>query len=159
MTSSAVEIVARIPPSRGVESRQGCEAMPITWRMNGRWADVTFSDPYTLTEAESVMKEIYRQRGLPYPLRFLVDVRKAAPPSTEFVTNAIMFWQLHVDKMWGAKVAIVTGTERQARMAQVSESTAQSRELPFTLRVFDEPDTGQALQWLARDDDATPHQP
>jgi hypothetical protein len=61
--------------------------------------------------------------------------------------------------MWGAKVAIVTGTERQARMAHVSESTAQSRELPFTLRVFDEPGTGRALQWLARSGDETPEQP
>jgi hypothetical protein len=127
--------------------------------MNASWFEVTFTDPYTLTEAETVMKEIYRQPGLPHPLRFLVDVRHAAAPSTEFVGNAVMFWQLHVDKMWGAKVAIVTGTEPQARMAHVSESTAQSRELPFTLRVFDEPDAGQALQWLARDEDETPEQP
>lgn len=133
--------------------------MPITWRMNASWIDVTFTDPYTLPESEAVMKEIYRQAGLTRPLRFLVDVRHAAAPSTEFVGNAIMFWQLHVDQMWGAKVAIVTGTERQARMAHVSESTAQSRELPFTLRVFDELDTGQALQWLARNEDETPEQP
>lgn len=133
--------------------------MPITWRVNGRWIDIRFTNPYTLTEAESVMKEIYRQPGVAHPLRFLVDVRDAAPPSTEFVGNAIMFWQLHVDQMWGAKVAIVTGTERQAQMGHVSESTAESRSLPFTLRVFDEPDTGQALRWLATDDNDMPPQP
>jgi hypothetical protein len=133
--------------------------MPITWRQNGPWIDVTFSDPYTLHQAEAVMKDIYRQRSLARPYRFLVDVRRAAVPNTEFVTNAIMFWQLHVDKMWGAKVAIVTGTERQARMAHVSESTVESRTLPFTLEVFQEGQMGQALQWLARDDRDTPRQP
>ena len=131
--------------------------MPITWRVNGRWVDVEFSDPYTLHEAEAVMKEIYRQPGLVRPLRFLIDVRHAAVPNTEFVTNAIMFWQLNVDQMWGAKVAILTGSDRQARMAHISESTAESRALPFTLEVFDAPARGQALQWLARDD-AVPRQ-
>ena len=133
--------------------------MPITWRVNGRWVDVVFTDPYTLHEAEAVMKEIYRQPGLARPLRFLVDVREAAVPNTEFVANAIMFWQLNVAHMWGAKVAIVTGTDRQARMAHISESTAESRELPFTVEVFDASARGQALQWLARDDRDTPRQP
>lgn len=133
--------------------------MPITWRQNGRWMDVTFSDPYTLHEAEAVMTEIYKQPGLIRPPRFLIDVRRAAVPNTEFVTNAVMFWQLNIHHMWGAKVAIVTGTERQARLAHISESTAESRELPFTVEVFDEADIGKALQWLARDDDAPPLQP
>jgi hypothetical protein len=93
------------------------------------------------------------------PLRFLVDVRHSAAPDTEFVSNAITFWQLHVDKMWGAKVAIITATEGQARMAHVSEMTAESRELPFTLRVFDQSELAEAQQWLERDAEATPVQP
>lgn len=132
--------------------------MPITWRMNASWIDVTFTDPYTLPESEAVMKEIFAQPGVTRPLRFLVDVRNSSAPNTEFVGNAITFWQLHVDKMWGAKVAIVTGTEGQARMARVSDLTARSRELPFTLRVFDESELAQAQQWLVLDEDATPKQ-
>jgi hypothetical protein len=133
--------------------------MPITWRMNASWIDVKFSDPYTLPESETVMKEIFGQPGLTCPLRFLVDVRPSAVPDTEFVGNAITFWQLHVDKMWGAKVAIVTRTEGQARMAHVSELTARSRELPFTLRVFDESELVQAQRWLELSEDVTPVQP
>ena len=128
--------------------------MPITWRMSASWIDVKFSDPYTLPESEAVMKEIFAQPGVTRPLRFLVDVRHSAAPDTEFVGNAITFWQLHVDKMWGAKVAIVTGTEGQARMARVSDLTARSRELPFTLRVFDESELAQAHQWLVLDEHA-----
>ena len=79
-------------------------------------------------------------------------MRDSAAPNTEFVGNAITFWQLHVDKM-GAKVAIVTGTEGQARMARVSDLTARSRELPFTLRVFDQSEIVQAQQWLEFDED------
>jgi len=123
--------------------------MPITWRMDGRRIQVTFSDPYTREESERVMKDIFGQPGLTYPLRFLVDVRNSASPDIEFVGNAILFWQLHVDKMWGAKVAIVTGTEGQASMAHVSAQTAQSRALPFTLREFDQSELAQAHQWLA----------
>ena len=122
--------------------------MPITWGINGRVIEVTFSDPYTREESESMMKDIFGEPGLTYPLRFLVDVRHSTPPDIEFVGNAIMFWQLHVDKMWGAKVAIVTGTEGQASMAQVSALTARSRELPFTLREFDQSELVQAQQWL-----------
>jgi hypothetical protein len=133
--------------------------MPITWQQSGRWIDVKFSDPYTIIESETVMKEIFREPGVARPLRFLVDVRNSAPPNTEFVTSAITFWQLHVDKMWGAKVAIVTGTDVQARMAHVSEMTAESRELPFTLRVFDQSEVAEAEQWLELDEDRTPHQP
>ena len=133
--------------------------MPITWQMNAGWIDVKFTDPYTLLESEAVMKEIFAQPGVTRPLRFLVDVRHSAAPNTEFVGNAITFWQLHIDKMWGAKVAIVTGTEGQARMARVSDHTARSRELPFTLRVFDEADLDQAQQWLELAEDVTPKQP
>jgi hypothetical protein len=123
--------------------------MPITWRLDGRSIEITFSNPYTREESERVMKEIFAEPGLTHPLRFLVDVRNSASPDIEFVGNAILFWQLHVDKMWGAKVAIVTGTESQASMAQVSAQTAQSRELPFTLREFDQSEWAQAQEWLA----------
>ena len=132
--------------------------MPITWQMSRKWIDVKFSDPYTISESETVMKEIFGHPGVTRPLRFLVDVRNSAAPNTEFVTSAITFWQLHVDKMWGAKVAIVTGTAVQARMAHVSEMTVESRELPFTLRVFDQSELPQAEQWLELGADATPFQ-
>jgi hypothetical protein len=132
--------------------------MPITWRMSRNWVDVKFSDPYTLPESESVMKEIFAQPAVPRPLRFLVDVRSSTPPDMEFVSSAITFWQLHIDKMWGAKIAIVTGTEKQARMAHVSEMTAESRELPFTLRVFDQSEWADAEQWLELDEARNPHQ-
>ena len=77
--------------------------MPITWRISASWIDVRFSDPYTIPESESVMNEIFGHPGVARPLRFLVDVRDSAAPNTEFVGNAITFWQLHVDKMWGPK--------------------------------------------------------
>ena len=126
--------------------------MPITWRMSPDGIDITFSDPYSLEEAERVMKEIFARPDVPRPLRLLVDVRTTTPPTTEFVSNAIMFWQLHVDKMWGAKIAIVTGTSGQTRMAQVSERTAEWRELPFTLRPFEAAEWAQAREWLVADE-------
>src|SRR5262245_46299389 len=132
--------------------------MPITWRMHPNRVDITFSDPYSLPESETVMKQIFSHPGLRRPPRFLVDVRNSAAPNTEFVGNAITFWQLHVDKMWGAKVAIVTGTEGQARMAHVSELAARSRELPFRLHVFDQREIAAAEDWLELDETA-PAQP
>ena len=125
--------------------------MPITWRMNVNWIDVTFTDPYTLDESEATMREIFRQPDLPRPLRLLVDVRNSTPPNTDFVTSAVTFWQLHIDKMWGARIAIVTGTQIQARMAHLSEMTAESRDLPFTLHVFDGADLAEAKRWLEND--------
>jgi hypothetical protein len=127
--------------------------MPISWQLNEGWIDITFTDPYTAEESEAAMKAIFAEPGAPRPLRFLVDVRNSQAPNTEFVGNAILFWQLHIDKMWGARVAIVTGTAGQARMAHVSERTAESRELPFTLRVFDGAEEPEALQWLAAEGD------
>jgi hypothetical protein len=123
--------------------------MPIRWRVGaGGIVDVLFSDPYTLAESEQAMKEIYARPGLARPLRFLVDVRKSAPPDTEFVANAITFWQLHVSDMWGAKVAVVADSERQVGMAHMSERTAASRELPFTVRVFHGSEWEEAERWL-----------
>ena len=122
--------------------------MPVIWRKSGYRIDITFSDPYSLEDAERVMKEIWAHPGAPSPLLLLVDVRQSTPPTTEFVGNAIMFWQLHVDKMWGAKIAVVTGTSGQTRMAEVSGRTAESRDLPFTMRTFDGTGIAEALTWL-----------
>jgi hypothetical protein len=122
--------------------------MPIVWRISGYRIEIAFSDPYTQDEAERVMKEIYARPDVTLPLRLLVDVRQSTPPTTEFVGNAIMFWQLHVDKMWSAKIAVVTGTSGQTRMAEVSGRTAESRDLPFTMRTFDGTEIAEALAWL-----------
>ena len=126
--------------------------MPITWQRTGSRIDIRFSDPYSLPESEKVMKEIYARPDIPRPLRFLVDVRHAAPPDTEFVGNAITFWQLHVTQMWGAKVAVIAATDGQVRMGHVSELTAESRDLPFTLRVFRDSEGEAAEQWLTAPD-------
>ena len=124
--------------------------MPITWRVNDHtgWIDITFTDPYTLDGAERVMKDIFALLGLSRPLRFLIDVRASTPPSAEFVVNATTFWQLHAADMWGAKVAIVTATAPQKTKAELSEHSAASRELPFTVRVFTESELETAKQWL-----------
>ena len=127
--------------------------MPFAWQMTPTRVDITFTDPYTLSEAEAVMKQIFSHPGLRRPFRFLVDVRESATPNTDFVGNAITFWQLHVDKMWGARVAIVTGTEEQSRMANISELTARSRELPFRMQTFDQSELSQAREWLELDED------
>jgi SpoIIAA-like len=126
--------------------------MPIAWRINGRRIDVVFSDPYTLQESEKSMKEIFAEPALTRPLRFLVDVRHSAAPDVEFVGNAITFWQLHVDKMWGAKVAVLTSTAGQSRMADFSGASAESRDLPFTVRGFPESEFDEAVRWLERTD-------
>jgi hypothetical protein len=122
--------------------------MPITWRPRGSRIDIVFSDPYTVQESEKVMKEIYADPRLRRPLRFLVDVRQSAPPDTDFVGNSITFWQLHVSDMRDARVAIVTATEGQDRMAHISERSAESRELPFTLGVFHGSQWADAERWL-----------
>jgi hypothetical protein len=122
--------------------------MPISWRPNGNRFDIVFTDPYTQSESEKAMKEIFARPDLRRPLRFLVDVRHSAPPDVEFVTSAITFWQLHIDKMWGAKVAVVAATDQQARMGHLSEQSAQARQLPFSVRVFPEADRTGAEQWL-----------
>ena len=132
--------------------------MPITWQVTPTRVDITFTDPYALPDAEAVMKQIFAHPGLRRPFRFLVDVRESATPNTDFVGNAITFWQLHVDKMWSARVAIVTGTAEQSRMAHMSELTARSRELPFRLRVFDQGELALARAWLELDETA-PAQP
>ena len=123
--------------------------MPITWRATGIGCfEVVFSDPYTIADSEKVMKDIFADAGAVRPLRFLIDVRQSTPPDTEFVTNAITFWQLHVSSMWGAKIAVLTASERQAEMAHMSERTAESRDLPFTLRVFGRFEREEAERWL-----------
>jgi hypothetical protein len=124
--------------------------MPIQWRAGegGRRVDVTFSDPYSIAESERVMKEIFATPGIARPLRFLIDVRGGTPPDADFVLNATTFWQLHVSEMWGARIAIVAGSERQIGMALMSERSAESRELPFTVHVFHESAIGAAAQWL-----------
>ena len=122
--------------------------MPITWRANNGRIDVIFTGVYTTAESERVMREIYAQPNLGRPLRFLVDVRHTSPPDTEFVVNAVTFWQLHVQDMWGAKVAVVAATDGQLGMADVSERAAESRELPFTVRAFREADWDDAERWL-----------
>jgi hypothetical protein len=126
--------------------------MPITWHENHRtgWLDISFSDPYTLPEAERVMTDVYSRLGLSRPLRFLVDVTGSTPPSSEFVVNATTFWQLHAADMWGAKVAIVTATAPQQTKAELTEHSIASRELPFTVRVFTDSAFDAAKQWLSR---------
>jgi SpoIIAA-like len=126
--------------------------MPITWRVGGgSIVEIVFSDPYTIADSEHAMKEIFARQSLPRPLRFLVDVRQSTPPDTEFVASAITFWQLHVGEMWDAKIAVVAANERQLGMAQMSERTVASRELPFTVRVFEQLELEKAEQWLERD--------
>jgi stage II sporulation SpoAA-like protein len=123
--------------------------MPITWNaQSSGLVFILFTDPYSTEEAERAMKEIYADGRIRQPLRFLVDVRHSATPDTEFVNNAITFWQLHVDKMWGAKIAVVAAHERQVTMANMSERTAEARELPFTLRAFGEDERADAERWL-----------
>jgi hypothetical protein len=124
--------------------------MPITWRAEESGAiHLVFSDPYSITESEKVMIDIFSNPGVTRPLRFLVDVRQSKPPDTDFVVNATNFWQLHIDKMWDAKIAIVAATERQAGMAQISERSTEARQLPFTLRLFHESESTEAEEWLA----------
>ena len=123
--------------------------MPITWRATGKWVEIVFSDPYTQPESERIMRDVFADPRVTRPLRFLVDVRDSAPPDSEFVGNAITFWQAHIDQMWGAKVAVVTATEGQVRMGRLSESTAESRELPFAIRSFSESEMAEAVRWLA----------
>jgi hypothetical protein len=94
------------------------------------------------------MKEIYAAPDVARPLRFLIDVRDGTPPDAEFVLNATTFWQLYISEMWGAKIAIVAGSERQIGMAQMSERSAESRELPFTVHVFRGSEIVAAEQWL-----------
>jgi hypothetical protein len=124
--------------------------MPITWRVSGSGGriDVVFTDPYTGPESEKVMREIFAAPGVTRPLGLLVDVRHSAAPDTEFVVNATTFFQLHVHEMWGAKVAVVAATEGQVGMGHMSERTAESRDLPFTVRVFRESEWHEAEQWL-----------
>ena len=125
--------------------------MPITWQLgDGGRIDILFSGPYTIQESEKVMERIFAQPGLSRPLRFLIDVRQSAPPDTEFVVNAITFWQLHISDMWGAKVAVVAATEGQVGMAHMSEQSVEGRDLPFTLRAFREAEWKDAERWLAR---------
>ena len=128
--------------------------MPITWRTSdgGRRVEVIFSDPYSIAESEKVMKEVFAAPGVARPLRFLIDVRGATPPDAEFVLNATTFWQLHISEMWGAKIAIVAASDRQIGMAQMSERSAESRELPFTVHVFHESAMDAAEQWLEQRD-------
>jgi hypothetical protein len=127
--------------------------MPITWQMNDRGRiDIRFDGSYTTQESEQVMKEIYAHPGVRRPLRFLVDVRHTTPPDTEFVVNAVNFWQLHVHDMWGAKVAVVTATDGQMGMADVSEQSIEWRDLPFTLRGFREGEWRDAERWLGAAD-------
>lgn len=124
--------------------------MPITWQVSdtGR-IDLVFSDPYSIAESETAMKRIFADPSVGRPLRFLVDVRQSQPPDTEFVANAISFWQMHISNMWDAKVAVVAASERQVGMAHMSERAAESRELPFTVRVFREAEWKEAERWLA----------
>ena len=125
--------------------------MPIAWQVSdGDRIDIVFSNPYTIAESERVMNEVFATLRLTRPLRFLVDVRHSAPPDLDFVSNAITFWQLHVNDMWGAKVAIVTANAQQVGMGQMSERTAEARQLPFTLRVFDDSEWDEARQWLGQ---------
>ena len=106
------------------------------------------TDPYTREESEKVMKEVYAQPAVKRPLRFLVDVRTSTPPDTDFVGNALTFWQLHVSEMRGARIAVIAATEGQTRMAHMSELSAESRELPFTMRVFSPREFDDAVRWL-----------
>lgn len=127
--------------------------MPIIWQVTeGDRVDIVFSNPYTTAESEKVMNEIYARPGLSRPLRFLVDVRQSAAPDVDFVANAITFWQLHINDMWNAKVAVVTANPIQAGMGRISERAAQSRELPFAVRVFGDEEWDEAKRWLAVED-------
>jgi hypothetical protein len=122
--------------------------MPITWRLNGNRIDIAFSDPYTLAESEKVMREVFSDPRTKRPLRFLVDVRYSAAPDTEFVGNAITFWQANISHMWNARIAVLAATDNQVRMGRLSENTAESRQLPFTVRVFPESELSAATSWL-----------
>ena len=122
--------------------------MPITWRATGKWVEIVFSDPYTMAESEKIMRDVFADGRIARPLRFLVDVRHSGPPDSEFVGNAITFWQAQISHMWGARVAVVAATDAQARMGRLSEDTAASRDLPFTVRVFPEAELDDATRWL-----------
>lgn len=125
--------------------------MPITWMVDDRGdrVNVTFSDPYTMADSERAMREIFASPDVRRPLRFLVDVRSSTPPTTEFVVSAITFWQLHVSEMWDAKVAVITSDDAQAAKAELSQDSAESRELPFTIRNFTAADGDAARRWLS----------
>jgi hypothetical protein len=123
--------------------------MPIAWQVgSGGRVEVVFSDPYTQEESEKTMKSIFADPTPARPLRMLVDVRQSAPPDTDFVVNAINFWQLHVDKMWGARIAVIAANDAQVTMGHISERSAEARELPFTLHVFLDSQQAEAEAWL-----------
>lgn len=124
--------------------------MPITWRVtDGGGITIVFSNPYSIAESEKTMKEIFASPEPRRPLRFLIDVRQSAAPDVEFVANAITFWQLHVHHMWDAKIAVVAATDDQLDMADMSERATESRDLPFSVRVFRESEWHEAERWLA----------
>ena len=121
-------------------------------------AGSTWSLPiHTLHEAEAVMKEIYRQPGLARPALSRRRPRgRRAQHRVRDQRHHVLAAQrrAHVGRQSGHRHR----DGRQARMAHISESTAESRELPFTVEVFDASARGQALQWLARDDQTIPRQ-
>lgn len=78
----------------------------------------------------------------------LVDRRRAAVPSADFVRHVVRFLSRYHREMAGARVAMLVGEAAGYGMARMLQILAD--QLPFELEVFTDPDEARRFVGLAR---------
>jgi hypothetical protein len=97
--------------------------MPIVLSTNpaGRFAVVTFKDPYTIEEWREatlamLQDPVYRERSA-----VLIDLRQSAPMSAAFVAWAVDFFAWHTTQVSGMGAAVVVSDEAGVGMGRMTE--------------------------------------
>jgi len=119
--------------------------MAVTWResLNGTWAVVVVSDPFTMPEWRQALMKVCEHYPSRRSLHVLVDGRHCAPPTTDFVGRAITALEAHKQYR---RVALVVHNAESYKKGLLAEAVVNIRKLPFELQTFSEWSAAEA--WL-----------
>lgn len=107
-------------------------------------AILTFEDPYTFEEWQAAMQSLFTKGAF---FRLLVDRRRAAPPTREFVERVVSFLTTHAAAVNHWRTAVVTNSDAAYGTARMIEMLAEARNVPAEVRAFRSYE--EAERWLS----------
>ena len=124
------------------------DRMPVSWTIEpeGRFVVLVPTDPSTIDEWRTAMLAVLDAPISRPRLRMLIDRRKSATVSTEFVTEMIRFFAEQQKSLSGSRRAIVVRDDAAFGMARMTQLMSRLDNADSTVRVFRDYD--EAILWL-----------
>ena len=127
--------------------------MPVFWRksLTGSWPVLVYVDPYSFSEVQRTMMEVFASAVAAPPFRLLVDRRHCAAPDRQFVDRLVDCGVDFRVRLKGGRVAVVVGRDDLSYgMSRMTQIISEARGLPLAMEVFR--DWNEAERWLASAD-------